>query len=525
MNKDSILTDAEIRQKLKELGFNPGPITNTTRKVYLTKLSRLEKSRNETIEASNLENDDEEPEPPSYQPAVNHWSWWNMTPKPKKPSNHVFDNPKFQEAYESSSPEIMVHQENHNVNINPPSINRLVGVRYSPIHSPTRNQTPFRANRDIVTKNTSTNYPETSPMTIKYTETHTPCSKYFQSTTSSSRNVQPSALSSKFVEDSALTNRSEAKTPFRSVINSPTVKSPEIKKAPTKKASTLFSSLANLKSPDAKRTRMYWDRIKRYLASPVVIYIAYMTLLPICIAIFYPIIFQMVKFTRSHGALIATAAWVVPLIIILFYIFRFLYRKRQSRISLQLREKYEYIDRVLDILKQQVIDFNHKKVSSPYIPILHKGVYLVIRKSKASLWNSVTEFVTKNESRVRTELQNVQGKDCQVWRWIAREFESESSGIISKDSDIYASLSPCLKVYVGEGVQCTFDDFCDHFLRTLNTFGFKVVDSDKVPARQTLYIKMTDKQTAIDVFNRFNKSTCLGRPVKIKFIKESRAKF
>lgn len=42
--------------------------------------------------------------------------------------------------------------------------------------------------------------------------------------------------------------------------------------------------------------------------------------------------------------------------------------------------------------------------------------YLLAEKENS--WNEAVKFINENESRVRTEVQVVQGEPFEVWRWI-----------------------------------------------------------------------------------------------------------
>lgn len=35
------------------------------------------------------------------------------------------------------------------------------------------------------------------------------------------------------------------------------------------------------------------------------------------------------------------------------------------------------------------------------------------------IWEDAVQFLEQNDSRVRSEVQNVAGEDCRVWRWLA----------------------------------------------------------------------------------------------------------
>lgn len=37
---------------------------------------------------------------------------------------------------------------------------------------------------------------------------------------------------------------------------------------------------------------------------------------------------------------------------------------------------------------------------------------------KSKIWAEVVQYFTESESRVRSEVQEIDGEDFQVWRWI-----------------------------------------------------------------------------------------------------------
>lgn len=37
---------------------------------------------------------------------------------------------------------------------------------------------------------------------------------------------------------------------------------------------------------------------------------------------------------------------------------------------------------------------------------------------KSKIWAEVVQYFTESESRVRSEIQEIDGEDFQVWRWI-----------------------------------------------------------------------------------------------------------
>lgn len=42
--------------------------------------------------------------------------------------------------------------------------------------------------------------------------------------------------------------------------------------------------------------------------------------------------------------------------------------------------------------------------------------YIISAKSK--IWTDVEQYFTESESRVRSEIQQIDGEDFQVWRWV-----------------------------------------------------------------------------------------------------------
>ncbi|GBM60371.1 hypothetical protein AVEN_79963-1 [Araneus ventricosus] len=66
----ALLSDEELAEQLRELGFNPGPIVATTRSVYQRKLARL--LRNETFIESEDNDVDEEVRPSPLHSTMIH---------------------------------------------------------------------------------------------------------------------------------------------------------------------------------------------------------------------------------------------------------------------------------------------------------------------------------------------------------------------------------------------------------------------------------------------------------------------
>ncbi|XP_071544125.1 uncharacterized protein MAN1 [Panulirus ornatus] len=94
-----------------------------------------------------------------------------------------------------------------------------------------------------------------------------------------------------------------------------------------------------------------------------------------------------------------------------FYCVR--YHKRKAEEEKQ--QVYELIEQILEVLGG---------VGGPggkdYVAVNHVRDSLISprdRRTKKNLWENAVQFIDQYESRIRREIQNVGGEDCEVWRW------------------------------------------------------------------------------------------------------------
>lgn len=123
------------------------------------------------------------------------------------------------------------------------------------------------------------------------------------------------------------------------------------------------------------------------------------------------------------------------------------YRKRQSD------EIYSMVEQIIDIISQETEDSGE-----PYISVDHVRDTLISpqnREKMASVWDAAVKFIQRNESRVRMEVQSVDGEDCRVWRWCSSQnspkrsaawqgqaFETQEGSV----NNVPVSPTPCLKI-------------------------------------------------------------------------------
>lgn len=123
------------------------------------------------------------------------------------------------------------------------------------------------------------------------------------------------------------------------------------------------------------------------------------------------------------------------------------YKKRKSD------EIYSMVEQIIDIISQETEDSGE-----PYISVDHVRDTLISpqnRDKMAPIWDSAVKFIQRNESRVRMEVQSVDGEDCRVWRWISahsspkrsaawqgQAFETQEGSV----NNLTVSPTPCLKI-------------------------------------------------------------------------------
>lgn len=123
------------------------------------------------------------------------------------------------------------------------------------------------------------------------------------------------------------------------------------------------------------------------------------------------------------------------------------YQKKKSE------EIYSMVEQIIDVISQETEDSGE-----PYISVDHVRDTLISppnREKMYSTWDAAVKFIQKNESRVRMEVQSVDGEDCRVWRWVAshsspkrstswqgQAFETQEGSV----NNLTVSPTPCLKI-------------------------------------------------------------------------------
>ncbi|KAJ1523738.1 hypothetical protein ONE63_001571 [Megalurothrips usitatus] len=81
------------------------------------------------------------------------------------------------------------------------------------------------------------------------------------------------------------------------------------------------------------------------------------------------------------------------------------------------QEVYHYVERIIEFLSSQHLSTGE----TSYVPVIHVRDQLIPPQSREKLkgvWEAAVAFIDKKESRVRSEIQPVNGEDYKVWRWL-----------------------------------------------------------------------------------------------------------
>lgn len=99
----------------------------------------------------------------------------------------------------------------------------------------------------------------------------------------------------------------------------------------------------------------------------------------------------------------------------------FIVRQRWRREEEETRLMYQFVEKIIDILREHHEASKTEKNLLPYLPIPHVRDMLIPptdRQKKFKAWNRAVRFLSANESRIRVESQRIAGEDFEVWRWI-----------------------------------------------------------------------------------------------------------
>ncbi|XP_054984327.1 LEM domain-containing protein 2 [Sorex araneus] len=114
-------------------------------------------------------------------------------------------------------------------------------------------------------------------------------------------------------------------------------------------------------------------------------------------------------------------AFLWGLLILLKYRWRKLEEEEQAM--------YEMVKKIIDVVQDHYVDWEQDMERYPYVGILHVRDTLIPPQSRRRMkrvWERAVEFLASNESRIQTESHRVAGEDMLVWRWTKPSSFSDS---------------------------------------------------------------------------------------------------
>ncbi|XP_039357930.1 inner nuclear membrane protein Man1 isoform X2 [Mauremys reevesii] len=207
------------------------------------------------------------------------------------------------------------------------------------------------------------------------------------------------------------------------------------------------------------------------------------------------------------------------------------------------RQMYDMVVKIIDVLRSHNEACQENKDLQPYIPIPHVCDSLIPpqdRNKMKKVWNRAVDFLTANESRVRTETRRIGGADFLVWRWIqpsaacdkilvipSKVWQGQAFHLDRRNSPPN-SLTPCLKI------RNMFDpvmEIGDHWHLAIqeailekcsDNDGIVHIAVDKNSREGCVYVKCLSPEYAGKAFKALHGSWFDGKLVTVKYLRLDR---
>lgn len=126
------------------------------------------------------------------------------------------------------------------------------------------------------------------------------------------------------------------------------------------------------------------------------------------------------------------------------------------------QDVYSMVEMIIDLLaRHQAAMVAEHRPHDAFLAVTHVRDVLIPlkeRKSKLKLWNKAVQFLEDNESRVRPEIQQIQGEDFRVWRWLppstafspGKPANADQTDDAAATSSVVNNTTPRPKVWQGQ---------------------------------------------------------------------------
>ncbi|XP_043932421.1 LEM domain-containing protein 2 [Protopterus annectens] len=97
-----------------------------------------------------------------------------------------------------------------------------------------------------------------------------------------------------------------------------------------------------------------------------------------------------------------------------------LLKYRWRKLEEEKQAMYDMVKKIIDMVRDHYKDWEKNMEPFPYVPIPHVRDTLIHpqnRRKMKKIWDRAVDFLASNESRIRTESKQIEGEDFLVWRW------------------------------------------------------------------------------------------------------------
>ncbi|XP_050421228.1 inner nuclear membrane protein Man1 [Adelges cooleyi] len=199
------------------------------------------------------------------------------------------------------------------------------------------------------------------------------------------------------------------------------------------------------------------------------------------------------------------------------------------------QEVHNLIENVINQLKLRAQHYPNE----PFLAIIHIRDQLISineRQAKSKIWADVEQYFTESESRVRTEIQQINGEDFKIWRWVqpvspgtakkvwqGQAFETNEGSMNSPQP----SPTSCLKIRHMFGPDSMTGDDCetrvkDAILEKCEGVELLHLSVDRSSQEGCVYVKCVSPTEAGKAYRQLHGFWYDGKLVTVKFLRLER---
>ncbi|KAI5617904.1 inner nuclear membrane protein Man1, partial [Silurus asotus] len=248
------------------------------------------------------------------------------------------------------------------------------------------------------------------------------------------------------------------------------------------------------------------------------------------------------RFRRAFFTVIYRVLLILAGIGIVYGVIRYVkyrWRKEEDETG----QMYDMVEKIIDVLRSHNEACQENKELQCYLPIPHVRDSLVEpqdRKKMKKVWEKAVNFLSANESRIRTETQRIGGADFKVWRWLQPSLSSDK--MCNMPSKVWQgkafpldrrnsppnSLTPCLKIRnmfdpvmeVGENWHLAIQEAI--LEKCSDNDGIVHIAVDKNSREGCVYVKCLSAEHSGKAFKALHGSWFDGKLVTVKYLRLDR---